>query len=354
MSGSTPLSVSQVSTYAQQLLINNPHVRINEAAYQTATEHMRGNVGGFKPNRWTGYVGEHADYDYAFNYARTFFEFALNSAQQAGFIYEQDGRAMKWEKNGSGGTAMTEALKAMRDEMGVLGKDFYISRTSDNYQALKDKILGTFFKDIPFKEKRFALLEEFGRHDAYGLLNFAIIRGLRGKGFETQGYDFDANTFRINATMAAEIGKVFPKSFQEDPFRKKLILTCILAASNIQARHNQHPECFPSITLEGMSAAADYRLPQTLMQLGMIQASPALTSKLENKELMDENSDEVIALRAACVVVTDRLVKDLGIPLYQLDYLLWKAPRDEDLMKALGANDNKKPIPHMMVQTLRF
>lgn len=88
----------------------------------------------------------------------------------------------------------------------------------------------------------------------------------------------------------------------------------------------------------------DYRLPQLLYNLGIIELSEGLHTKLMSKTRILSKSPEEIALRSAVVVIVEYLSMILDKPECVVDSLLWKLSQEE---QDLG----NMRIPAMLVET---
>lgn len=88
--------------------------------------------------------------------------------------------------------------------------------------------------------------------------------------------------------------------------------------------------------MESLTVFADYRLPQLFRHRGVLELDPALAARIDRGELIEAGSDDEVALRAATVVIGDRLcaaISDLGrsAPAWQIDYHLWEMARRPDV-----------------------
>ncbi len=74
---------------------------------------------------------------------------------------------------------------------------------------------------------------------------------------------------------------------------------------------------------------ADYRIPQILMHVGVLEYSSCLLSKIADKHLIEYGSEQEIEIRAATVVavelIRDKLksVKNVSLLAVEIDWLLW-------------------------------
>lgn len=82
-----------------------------------------------------------------------------------------------------------------------------------------------------------------------------------------------------------------------------------------------------------LTAFADYRLPQTLIGMGIIKASGRLLSRLAKNKEIESGSCKELELRAATIVASDLLVDALNkerggnLTALHIDYMLWSCGR---------------------------
>lgn len=300
----------------EDILAQQEHVRINDAALEGFAKTLK--ASSFIPD-WKDYISKTANSADNYDFKRAFYELAIITAQNGGYIFEnENGAADKWQKDGSGAKAMVEKMAAIRSAGAV---PFY-----DVAEADVPRVLAPLVQGMPFADKRLAMFGECAdkkKHKA--------VMALLDRAFDGQKYVFDLQ-------FARELGDIFPESFGDDPFMKKNILVGLMAASN--AHHHG-----VTVDTSDMIVASDYVLPQVLNadDIGILSFSEELTQKLQSKTPLPEDSDEVTALRAAAVVACDRLSEASGLEAREIDGFLWMAGR-----KVKGAR------PHMMCYTTRF
>jgi hypothetical protein len=99
--------------------------------------------------------------------------------------------------------------------------------------------------------------------------------------------------------------------------------------------------------VETLTCMADYRIPQVFYNLGAVELSDSLRSKLEEQNQIQSESKEELALRATVIVIGEKLSKLMGIPESEVDGLLWRL--SQKMMK-----DGQLQIPHMVVATDKY
>jgi hypothetical protein len=88
-----------------------------------------------------------------------------------------------------------------------------------------------------------------------------------------------------------------------------------------------HPYYFHDI--DRVTMFADYRIPQILLQVGVLEYSDSLLTKIVNREVIAFGAEEELEIRAATVVavemIRDRLKekKDVSLLAVEIDWLLW-------------------------------
>lgn len=89
----------------------------------------------------------------------------------------------------------------------------------------------------------------------------------------------------------------------------------------------QHPYYFHDI--DRVTMFADYRIPQILLHVGVLEYSSKLLEKIVNREVIPYGSEEESEIRAATVVavelIRDQLKSEKNVNLLavEIDWLLW-------------------------------
>jgi len=300
----------------EDILARQSDVVINDKALEAFAQTLT--ASSFVPD-WKEYISAAAQDDAHYDFKHAFYEMAMIVANQGGFIYEDaTGAAQKWQVNGSGARAMVEKMAEIRNA-GAL--PFYDLAPAEIEAKIRPLLAG-----VPFADERIDIFKAFAdpaRHQA--------VMDLLDAAFDGEKYTFDMG-------FAEKLAQVMPEGFGNDPFFKKSILAALMAAAN------GHHHGIKS-DVSDMTIAADYILPQVLNadHIGVLSFSPALTEKLQKREIFRENADEVTALRAAAVVACARLAEISGLSAQDIDGALWLAGR-----KLPNAR------PHMMCKTMQF
>jgi len=301
----------------EDILSKQSYVSINDAALKAFAKTLK--KSDFIPD-WKEYISSAANDADNYDFNRAFYELAMITAQNGGYIDgDENGNARKWGKDGSGAKAMVEKMTEIRDA-GAL--PFYDIKTA----AEIDARIAPRLTNMPFAVKRLAIFKEFASDDNYR------------KTVKLLNSVFDGTTYKFDMDFVVKLAAIFPEGLGNDPFFKKATLAALMAAGN--AHHHG-----VQVDVSDLPVAADYILPQVLNadHVGVLSFRADLTETLENRQLLPENSDKVAALRAAAVVVCEKLSKLSGLTAQDIDANLWLAGR-----KLQNAR------PHMMCETMRF
>ena len=321
------------------ILARQSDVVINDHALEVFAQTLK--ASSFVPD-WKEYISAAANDDAQYDFKRAFYEMAMIVANQGGFIYEDaDGVSQKWQVNGSGAKAMVEKMAAIRDAGALPFYDLkpevveaairpLLAAGALPFYDLKPEVVEAAIRPllagVPFADERIAIFKSFAdpaRHQA--------VMDLLDTAFDGEKYTFDM-------AFAEKLAQEMPEGFGNDPFLKKSILTTLMASANGH-HHNIKTD------VSDMTIAADYILPQVLNadHIGVLSFSPALTEKLQRRDMFRENANEVMALRAAAVVACEKLSEISGLSAQDIDGALWLAGR-----KLQNAR------PHMMCKTMQF
>jgi len=272
----------------REIVDNADHVRIDNDVIVAYADSIR--KPDFIPN-WHDYLSEQVtqpnspDYikDKGTRLKRAMIEFAINCSINSGYTYEgEDGKTLKWEINGSGAAALRAKLDEMWDKNSVPGISYFGSDIEITLQQI--------FADVPaFSKERVAILSEF-TNAAWDKVSDAMERAKTGE----DHYIFNFEDLPL-------LGKLSPLGFMEDPFRKKVSLLSILFASYASGE---------GVSTElDIPVPADYRVPQTMHNIGMIHLSDDCVDGIENGRLFEENAQEVTEMRAATVIIAEQLLQ---------------------------------------------
>lgn len=138
----------------------------------------------------------------------------------------------------------------------------------------------------------------------------------------------EANNLKGAGPIAVSI-PVFLPSWR-DPFLKRTQLFVGMLFGRFQRSGNP----IDPTSLGDLTVFADYRLPQTLRAMGILQLPPNLEAHIEAGKNVPPGSDLEIELRAASILAGDRLVEEMNrngtwgkVSVLEVDYLLWSVGR---------------------------
>ena len=102
-------------------------------------------------------------------------------------------------------------------------------------------------------------------------------------------------------------------------------------------------------SLENLSLFADYKLPQILRELGILQYSPHLAKRVDTCEELPSGSSEEVEIRAATVCAGYQILAALKprfphATAVHLDALLWTA----------GQKSNRARLPYHRTRTISY
>src|SRR4051812_30786630 len=135
----------------KDILSKQSYVSINDAALKAFAKTLKPSE--FVPD-WKDYISPAANDPAQYDFTRAFYELAMITAQNGGFIYaDQSGAAQKWQKDGSGAKAMVEKMAEIRAAQAL---PFY-----DIKPAAVDSHIAPLLAGAPFAEKRLKIFKEF-------------------------------------------------------------------------------------------------------------------------------------------------------------------------------------------------
>jgi Queuosine salvage protein len=90
--------------------------------------------------------------------------------------------------------------------------------------------------------------------------------------------------------------------------------------------------------MDELTAFADYKLPQVLRQVGVLQYESSLAEKVDRLILLEPGSPEEVEIRANTVLAVELIKEELGragkkLKAYEIDWLLWNLGQEDQFRK---------------------
>jgi hypothetical protein len=145
--------------------------------------------------------------------------------------------------------------------------------------------------------------------------------------------DFDTNLFLSFLSYSG---------FFTDRFEKRSQLAVNMMDGVLKRRFGKF-----FVGTQNLTVMADYRLPQLAYNLDVIQLSPALKEVLVHEEILESESREEVALRAATIVIGEEIAIQMKLTEGEVDTIMWS-------MATSMAKSNQLSIPHMIVATDKY
>jgi hypothetical protein len=210
---------------------------------------------------------------------RAAFELAFNAALNGGYFEEKGGSVVQWESGGSGSQALAEWI-AKLGRLGCLpGIDIGEEAASARLAPLVE--------GQPHAAHRLRICLEFA-DPARRSAHEALLEGCRS-----------GAAWRFDLAAVDQLVGLYPSGFGSDPFRKKACLAFLMLSTSLRAAGAE-------VSYE-LPIPSDYQIPRILAWKGLIRVSDGLKAMLTSGKLIDVQSEEVTAFRAAAVVVAHEI-----------------------------------------------
>ena len=231
-------------------------------------------------------------------------------------FWSPDPKKEKWHisyqnKRYDGYFALSLALKKFFEENPQKGSLNYFSRIS--FQEFKEILQGG--KNLQFLKKRWQIAKK---------VSSVLIKKYK-------------NSLRFIKSANQKLSVLVPKIFKELPFFNDISLykgkkiyflkrAQILPIDIWGAFGGKGIGYFKN--LDYLTAFADYKVPQILHKLGILEYSPVLMKKIKNRILIPAGSKKEVEIRSATIWAIEYLkkaLKNLGKEFYsfQIDWILW-------------------------------
>jgi len=227
----------------------------------------------------------------------------LLNALNFNFWEKKDGKVLRYEverkgKKHYGAGALFESIDRSLGSGFPLLEPYYLARASESDV---DKIFRGNIR-IPMVDKRAIIMQELGR----------------------SGEQLDSFISRAGSDywkLVDELVRTYP-SFNDTwkygevdvPFYKRaqLLVSSLHVQGDLKVSGTENGTAF-----------ADYRVPQALRELGIIKYSKQLASDVDNLVDIKAGSAAEVEIRAASLVSCNRLAKEYGLKVVEVDNILW-------------------------------
>lgn len=296
------MSTSRVLTLSESILQKPKYVEVDYARRISEVAHALKDVDLSIPSwDWPGFYPQSDDFE-----EMCLFYCVFNAINYC--YFDQNGvRFSDGEFSGStlAGRRLTERWDEIKDPV-------FLSNIDENYLLTE---LFPAKNPISLYKERTNALRELGR-------------------FLCQNVDFTFEKFflkyRKDAYLASQVLPYHLESWR-DPFFKRAQLFVAMVYGRFQEQ-----ERLPiySESLQRLTVFADYKVPQALFSMHAIKADPAASRLINNSQFISSGSIMELEIRAASVVASDLLLKDLqkyrndsDLNALHIDYLLWSITR---------------------------
>lgn len=212
----------------------------------------------------------------------------LNSINHRFWSHAADGTFLRYAHNGEvGANALTAGVYAAYKDAGSMDKvPLFTAKTFHHY-----------FGDMPDLDERVTIINQaiVNSKDCAEIL-------LESK---SQGWSI------LEATAIADS---MPLGYKDEAL-KKAQLALHMISSALLSRGQK--------IKTSLTCFADYQVPRTLRHLGLITYSEELARRIDSGMVIEKNSKEECAIRAATILACEELSIKTGIPSPVLDYWLW-------------------------------
>lgn len=218
----------------------------------------------------------------------TRFYLILNSLNHRFWSHNEDGSFVRYSHNGEvGANALSAGMLAIyRDSISM-----------DNFQHMDADIFRKYFGNMPDLAERVTIMNQAitaSKACAEILLDS-----------KDQGWSI---------LEAMTIADSMPLGYKDDALKKAQLALHMISSALLSK----------GIKIEtSLTCFADYQVPKVLRHMGILNYSPELAEKIDSGQIIEKDSREEHAIRAATIIACEELSKQTGIPTPMLDYWLW-------------------------------
>jgi len=296
--------MSRVKKLSEVLLTSPRYVKFNETRVQEVAEILQSYDLEIPPWNFPGQYPQTDDFEELCLYYLIF-----NSINYC--YFDQDGK--KFRRDDVSGSTL--ALACLLERWDEIKDPNFLANVDENY------LLSELFaaeSPISLVKERTNALREVGEF-LNSNLDFT---------FEKLFHRYRRNAYFVSQALPTHL------STWRDPFFKRSQLFVGMVYGRFQ---DWEKIPIDSESLEDLTIFADYRVPQTLIAMGILVPSASLLSRLHRNQLLGSGSRKELELRAGSVWGGEVLGEQLrelrnedNLNALHVDYLLWSAARKKD------------------------
>ncbi len=226
------------------------------------------------------------------------------------WYHDADGTLQHWVYKGKKGFSGLVVL--MQDLYNTT--PLYSGDTNAIYAYLGE-LASTDMWGLPLDTQRFAQLRE-----VFAFVGPEPFRRIFAKAKQANG------SWHMSADLAQELADAYPYSFEDPDFLKRAQLALGMTGANFMARGQQ-------VSFD-LTAYADYRVPQVLRHLGIINYAPDLAAKVDGGRLIAPLSVDEVAIRSATLYACAELARLSGLTDAHIDAWLFLQTREDAFVQA--------------------
>ena len=188
-----------------------------------------------------------------------------------------------------------------------------------------------------------------GKEDGSIALLYAILKYVREKN-TTDFSNITRDEFRKilkDRELFNIIIKYFPNFKDERKYREKTIyfykLAQLLTSDILHVRELKE---FIKVDYSNLVGCADYKIPQVMRGLGILEYGEELSETIDNKKQIEENSEYEVEIRASMLVVIDLIKKKLKNRVCAIDI--------NDYIWGQGKNKNIELKPYHLTRNTNY
>ncbi len=158
---------------------------------------------------------------------------------------------------------------------------------------------------------------------------------------ETVNKEMNGNFYKFIKNISNDVElleviiKYFPNFKDERKYREKTIyfykLAQLLTSDILHIRKLKENI---KVDYSHIIGCADYKIPQVMRGLGLLEYSDDLEKIIDNKEEIEENSEYEVEIRANMLVVIEKIAKKLNNHIYSIDIndYIWSQSKNKDIV----------------------